>query len=181
MTASDHRALVVNCTLVRSPGRSRTQDLVDRCVARLAAQGVAVDCVRAVDHDIAPGVHVDMTDFGWAFDEWPALQDAVLAADILVLATPTWLGDRSSVCTRVLERLLGCTCDHGPQVYAGRVGGCLAGGDAAGVARSVDGVLAALQQLGYAVPVAAADPDGTADALVRLARDQEPRPGRRGS
>jgi hypothetical protein len=44
--------------------------------------------VRVVDHDVKPGVQVDMGDG----DEWPAIQEKLLAADILVFATPTWVG-----------------------------------------------------------------------------------------
>ena len=67
--------------------------------------GVHVDEIRAVDHDIATGVWPDMTEHGWDTDEWPAIQRQVMAADILVLAGPIWLGDNSSVMKQVIERL----------------------------------------------------------------------------
>ena len=69
--------------------------------------GVTVDAIRAVDHDIATGVWPDMTEHGWERDEWPAIFEQVMAADILVLCTPIWLGEKSSVCTQVIERLYG--------------------------------------------------------------------------
>jgi multimeric flavodoxin WrbA len=50
--------------------------------------GVAVDEIRAVDHDIAPGVQPDMTEHGLAHDDWPTISQRVLAADILVIGTP---------------------------------------------------------------------------------------------
>jgi multimeric flavodoxin WrbA len=67
---------------------------------------VAVDVVRAVDHDIAAGVS-GMTEHGWTTDDWPAIFEKVLAADILVLAGPIWLGDNTSVMKKVHERLYG--------------------------------------------------------------------------
>jgi multimeric flavodoxin WrbA len=67
--------------------------------------GVEVDVIRAVDHDIATGVWPDMTEHGWATDEWPAIFERVLAADILVIAGPIWLGDNSSITKQVIERL----------------------------------------------------------------------------
>ena len=73
----------------------------------MEANGVAVDRFRAVDHDIATGVRPDMTEHGWDTDAWPALLDRVLAADILVIGGPIWLGDNSSVTKRVIERLYG--------------------------------------------------------------------------
>ncbi|MFF7129887.1 NAD(P)H-dependent oxidoreductase, partial [Streptomyces sp. NPDC008240] len=97
--------MVINCTLKRSPEVSNTQGLIDRSTAILGAQGVHVDVVRAVDHDIATGVWPDMTEHGWQTDAWPDLYRQVMAADILVLAGPIWLGDNSSVTKRVIERL----------------------------------------------------------------------------
>src|SRR4051794_10349312 len=99
---SDLRALYINCTLKRGPETSHTQGLADRSLAILEANGVTVEVVRAVDHETAPGVWPDMTEHGWAADDWPAIFERVMAADILVLCTPIWLGEKSSVCTRVI-------------------------------------------------------------------------------
>jgi len=94
--------------------------------------GVTVEVVRAVDHDIATGVWPDMTEHGWERDEWPELFSRVLAADILVLCGPIWLGDHSSVMKGVIERLYGCSSvlnEQGQYTYYGRVGGCLLTGN----------------------------------------------------
>ncbi|MDQ3357348.1 MAG: NAD(P)H-dependent oxidoreductase, partial [Actinomycetota bacterium] len=99
------RALYLNCTLKRSPERSHTAGLMAVSTDIMRSQGVAVDEIRVVDHDVAPGVQPDMTEHGWDTDEWPAISERVLAADILVVGTPIWLGEQSSVCTRVIERL----------------------------------------------------------------------------
>jgi hypothetical protein len=97
---SDLRALFVNCTLKRSPEVSNTQGLADKSIAIMREHGVTVDVVRAIDHEIATGVWPDMTEHGWERDEWPAIFEQVMAADILVLCTPIWLGEKSSVCTK---------------------------------------------------------------------------------
>ena len=80
---SDLRALYVNCTLKRSPEPSNTQALADRSIAIMRRNGVTVDVIRAVDHEIASGVYPDMTEHGWAVDEWPQVAAQVMAADIL--------------------------------------------------------------------------------------------------
>jgi multimeric flavodoxin WrbA len=103
------RALYVNCTLKRSPERSHTQGLIDRSRAIMDRHGVETDLIRAIDHDIATGVWPDMTEHGWVSDEWPSLFRRVLAADVLVLAGPIWLGDNSSVMKKVIERLYACS------------------------------------------------------------------------
>jgi multimeric flavodoxin WrbA len=104
---SDLHALYVNCTLKRSPEPSNTRALADLSIALMRANGVIVDVVRAVDHVIPPGVQPDMAEHGFEQDEWPAIFERVIAADILVLLSPIWLGEKSSVCTRVVERLYG--------------------------------------------------------------------------
>ena len=104
---SDLRALYINCTLKRSPEPSHTQALADRSITILEKNGVTVDVIRAIDHQIATGVYGDMTEHGWDVDEWPAIYEQVMAANILVLVAPIWLGEKSSVCTKIIERLYG--------------------------------------------------------------------------
>ena len=116
------RALFINCTLKRSPEVSHTQGLADHSIAIMREHGVTVDVLRAVDLDIATGVWPDMTEHGWPSDAWPGIYQQVLAADILVLAGPIWLGDNSSVMKRVIERLYACSHllnDAGQYVYYG--------------------------------------------------------------
>ena len=152
---SDLRALYVNCTLKRSPETSHSQGLADRSIAIMRRLGVSVDVIRAVDHDIASGVHPDMTEHGWERDEWPALFERVMAADILVLLTPIWLGEKSSVCTRVIERLYGNSAllnDAGQSAFYGRVGGCVVTGNEDGAKHCAMNVLYSLQHLGYTIP-----------------------------
>src|SRR4051812_3479910 len=84
----DLRALFINCTLKRSPEPSHTQGLADLSIAIMRKHGVEVDELRAVDHEIATGVWPDMTEHGWPADEWPAIHERVMAADILVLTSP---------------------------------------------------------------------------------------------
>ena len=91
-------ALFINCTLKPSPEPSHTQGLIDPCVAVMEGAGVATETIRLIDHDVATGVWPDMTEHGWAHDDWPAIpRPRSSAADILVLAGPIWLGDNSSV------------------------------------------------------------------------------------
>jgi multimeric flavodoxin WrbA len=152
---SDLQAVFINCTLKRSPEVSNTQGLADISIEIMRRQGVQVDVVRAIDHQIATGVWPDMTEHGWDRDDWPDLFDQVMAADILVLCTPIWLGEKSSVCTQVIERLYGNSSqlnDEGQYAYYGRVGGCLVTGNEDGVKHCAMNVLYSLQHLGYVIP-----------------------------
>lgn len=152
---SDLKVLFINCTLKKSPERSHTDGLVDISTAIMEKNGVAVERIRAVDHEIASGVYPDMTEHGWDRDDWPAIYDKVHGADILVLTTPIWLGEKSSVCTRVIERLYGNSSQlnaDGQYAYYGRVGGCLVTGNEDGAKHCAMNVLYSLQHLGYVVP-----------------------------
>jgi len=152
---SDLRALFLNCTLKKSGERSHTSGLIDISRAIMERNRVQTEVLRPVDHDIAPGVWGDMTEHGWERDDWPEIQAKVMAADILVLCSPIWLGDKSSVCTRVVERLYATSGDlneSGQYAYYGRVGGCLITGNEDGVKHCAMNILYSLQHLGYVIP-----------------------------
>ncbi|MGH2946867.1 MAG: flavodoxin family protein [Solirubrobacteraceae bacterium] len=152
---SDLSAVYVNCTLKRSPDVSHTQGLADRSIAIMRRLGVSVEIVRAVDHAIATGVYPDMTEHGAERDDWPAIFEQVMAADILVLLTPVWLGEKSSVCTQVIERLYGNSHllnEDGQYAYYGRVGGCIVTGNEDGAKHCAMNVLYSLQHLGFTIP-----------------------------
>jgi len=152
---SDLSAIFINCTLKLSPERSHTQGLIDISEAIMAKHGVKTEVIRAVDHDIAPGVWPDMREHGFAVDAWPDILEKVLAADILVISTPIWLGDKSSVCTRVIERLYAASSQlnaAGQCAYYGRAGGCLVTGNEDGIKHCAMNILYSLQHLGYVIP-----------------------------
>jgi multimeric flavodoxin WrbA len=152
---SDLSAVFLNCTLKRTPEVSHTEGLMKISMEIMEANGVAVELIRAVDHDLAAGVYPDMTERGWEKDEWPGIYEKVRAADILVLGTPIWLGEKSSVCSRVIERLYassGDLNDAGQYAYYGRVGGCLITGNEDGIKHCAMAMLYALQHLGFVIP-----------------------------
>ncbi|MGZ8765307.1 MAG: flavodoxin family protein [Acidimicrobiia bacterium] len=152
---SDLRALFISCTLKRSPEPSNTEGLAEIAMEIMRRNGIGVDLVRAVDHEIPVGVYPDMREHGYAGDAWPEIFETVEQADVLVLCTPIWLGEKSSVCTKVIERLYGNSHllnDQGQYRYYGRVGGCLVTGNEDGVKHCAMNVLYSLQHLGYIIP-----------------------------
>lgn len=149
------RAMFINCTLKRSPARSHTQGLVDISAGIMRKQGVEVEVIRAIDHDIATGVYMDMTEHGWETDEWPSIYDRLMASNILVIAGPIWLGDNSSVTKQVIERIYagsGELNDRGQWAYYGRVGGALITGNEDGIKHCAMDILYSLQHVGYVIP-----------------------------
>jgi multimeric flavodoxin WrbA len=96
-----------------------------------------------------------MKEHGWQNDDWPEIYEKVTAADVLVITSPIWLGEKSSVCTKVIERLYSSSGDlneHGQYAYYGKVGGCLITGNEDGAKHCSMNILYSLQHLGYVIP-----------------------------
>ena len=152
---SDLKALFLNCTLKRTPELSHTEGLMKIAAAIMERNGVSLETLRPVDYEIASGVYPDMTEHGWQKDQWPEIYAKVKAADILVIGSSIWLGDKSSVCTRVIERLYSTSGDlneQGQYAYYGRVGGCIITGNEDGAKHCAMNILYSLQHLGYVIP-----------------------------
>src|SRR5918998_454295 len=145
------RALIVNCTLKPAPQPSNTEALARVVAEAMEKDGVTVEWVRAVDHDIKPGVESDMG----PGDAWPAIREKVLNSEILVIATPTWVGKPSSVAQRIIERMdamISETDDNGVPVAYNRVAGVVNTGNEDGAHHVVAEVTSALADIGYTIP-----------------------------
>ena len=101
MPAEPLTAVALVCTLTPSPEESSSQLMAEQIMDALGTHGVTGPVIRVVDHDVRPGVQLDMGDG----DAWPRIRQQVIDADLLVISTPTWLGQPSSITQRVLERL----------------------------------------------------------------------------
>ena len=152
---SELSAVYINATLKKSPETSNTEGLLERSRMIMEKQGIATEVIRAVDHDIATGVYPDMREHGWDTDEWPEIYKKIMAADMLVLCGPIWLGDNSSVMKRVVERLYAGSSelnDAGQYAYYGRVGGVIITGNEDGIKHCAMNLLYSLQHIGYSIP-----------------------------
>jgi multimeric flavodoxin WrbA len=153
---SDLRAVFLNGTLKRSPDPSHTEGLIGISRRILEGVGARADVVRAVDHVIPPGVYPDMREHGWERDDFPALyRDLIEPADIVVLASPIWLGDQSSMTRLLVERLYGWSGElnaAGQWSYYGKVGGALITGNEDGGKHCAAQMLYALAHIGFTIP-----------------------------
>ncbi|MFD7867881.1 flavodoxin family protein [Streptomyces sp. NPDC059783] len=142
------RALALVCTLSPSPKDSSSHLLAGQIMAELSGLGVEGETVRVVDHEVKAGVAQDMG----GGDAWPELRKKVLASDILVLATPIWLGHPSSVCQRVLERLnadISESDDAGRQLPYGKVAAVAVVGNEDGAHKVSADLFQGLNDLGF--------------------------------
>jgi multimeric flavodoxin WrbA len=145
------RALALVCSLKASPAPSSSDLMARQVLAELGRHGVTGDVVRVVDHDVKPGVEVDMGEG----DAWPAIREQLMAADILIVATPTWVGHMSSVAQRVLERLdgeLSDTHDSGRPLVTGKEAVTAVVGNEDGAHKITADLMQGLNDIGFTIP-----------------------------
>jgi multimeric flavodoxin WrbA len=148
---SNLTCLALNCTL-KPDGPSNTDVLLRQVLDALDGQGVTGEVVRVAALDVHPGVTSEAQGPG---DDWPALRERVLAADILLLGTPIWLGNPSSVCRRVLERMdafIAETFDEGRMVSFGKVAGVVVTGNEDGAHNVSAQLYQGLSDIGFTIP-----------------------------
>ena len=148
---SELRALVLNCTLKPAPTASSSEVLGEELLAALEGHGVEGEMVRVVDEQVKFGVQLDEGDG----DGWPRVREKMLAADILVVATPIWMGQPSAVCKMALERLdaeLAETDDEGRMLTFGKVGAVAVVGNEDGAHHASAEVYQALSDVGFTIP-----------------------------
>jgi multimeric flavodoxin WrbA len=144
------RAIMLMGSLKRE-GLSNTETLCEFLAERMERAGVTSEIVRLVDHEILPGTYSDMGEG----DEWPPILEKVLAADILILATPIWWSNQSSLIQRVIERLdaMHDRVMHGePSPLEGKVGGIVITGDSDGAQQIIGNLCNFLNAVGVVVP-----------------------------
>ncbi|MFC7534032.1 flavodoxin family protein [Actinoplanes sp. GCM10030250] len=148
------KALVLCCSLKPSPAPSSSELLGREVLTALADHDVDGEVVRIVDHDVRFGVSTDEGDG----DEWPAIREKILAAQILIVSTPIWMGQPSSVCKMVLERLdaeLSETDDQGRLLTYGKAAAVTVVGNEDGAHHVTAEVFQALNDVGFTIPAAA--------------------------
>jgi multimeric flavodoxin WrbA len=148
---TDLTAVALVCTLTPSPDASSSDLLAQHVLGELTEQGVTTSLVRVVNYDVKRGTQVDMGDG----DEWPVIRAMILAADILVLATPIWVGHPSSVAQQVMERLdadLSETDDEGRPIMYGKVATVAVVGNEDGAHKTIADMMQGLNDIGFTLP-----------------------------
>ena len=151
---SNLKALFLNCSITPQRNASHTQLLMNRVAGIMKAEGVSVQHVYVRDHNVSIGMFEDGASIGET-DDWPAIQEQIMAADIFVLGTPIWLGVKSSLATLAIERMYaysGNQNDKKQYLYYGKTGGCVITGNEDGIKHCAMDILYALQHIGYTIP-----------------------------
>lgn len=145
------KALILNCSLKSSPEPSSTESLAKRLANELDKLKVSSEIIRIADYTIPPGVKSDEGNG----DEWPHIRQKIIDAEILILASPTWVGRLSSLAQRVIERMdafLSETDGHDRPIAYNRVAGFISTGNEDGAKHAISEMAASLLELGFTVP-----------------------------
>lgn len=148
-------AVFLNTSLNRDPGLSHTRRLMEMSETILAKAGAAITHIHVAGHDVPAGIFPDMTEHGFDTDEWPEIWAKISSAEIIVVGTPIWLGQESSLCRKLIERLYamsGQLNNKGQSIFYGKVGGAMITGNEDGLKHCAANVLYALQHLGCLIP-----------------------------
>ncbi len=151
MAQTPINALILVCTLSPSPKASSSDLLARQVAAEFTEHQVHSEILRIADFDVKPGVLKDMGDG----DQWPGIRQKLLAADILVLATPIWVGHPSSLAQRVLERLdaeLSQTDEQGRPILFDKVGVVAVVGNEDGAHHVIAELGQGLADVGFTLP-----------------------------
>ncbi|WDF33409.1 NAD(P)H-dependent oxidoreductase [Arthrobacter agilis] len=148
---TDLTAFALVCSLTPSPEPSSSELMAQHILDQFAERGISTSSARMVDHDVAPGVQTDMG----GGDEWPALRDRILEADIFVLSTPIWVGHPSSLAQRLMERLdadIAETDEEGRPIMAGKVAVVAVVGNEDGAHKTIADMMQGLNDVGFSLP-----------------------------
>lgn len=147
------KALFLNCTLKKSPETSNTDAFINEAEKIFHELDVETENLRVVDHDVKFG----NTSNEGEGDEWPMILEKVKAADMLIIATPVWRGDRSSVAKMVNERFDGVmsedTRENGQYLTYNKVGGVMVDGNEDGAKKAISSIVFDLSEQGFTIPV----------------------------
>jgi multimeric flavodoxin WrbA len=146
--------VVLNCSLKRGSEPSNTQQLTDVVIDGLRGFGVESEVFRLADLSVPPGVETDLGEG----DDWPRVHEAIRAAQILVVATPTWVGHPSSLAQRALERMdamISETDERDRPVAYDKVAGVVVTGNEDGAHHVISEVSGALVDIGFTIPAQA--------------------------
>ena len=146
------KAVLLNCSLKPGTKTSNTAALLERVAKHLRGHGVDGEIVRVADLHLPPGVKTEALDDK---DDFPKLYAALKQADVIVFGVPIWLGHRSSLCQRLLERMDGSmdeTDDLGRMPFHGKVAGCVVTGNEDGAHAICESVLFNLTHMGFTIP-----------------------------
>ena len=144
------KALILNCTLKPSPQVSNTAALAQEMIAGLESLSVKTEMLRVADYNVLTGIKSDLG----TGDEWPLILKKILAADIFIIATPTWVGTVSSMAMKALERINGlytAVNKQGQPITFNKVAGFVVTGEEDGARHVVAELAHALMDVGFTI------------------------------
>jgi len=150
-------AIALNCTLKSDASADSSTDAMIAVLGKAFGEHDVkiAETIRIAAHNVKPGVTSDEGEG----DDWPAIRKKILAHDIVILGTPIWMGQISSVAKRVLERLdafLSETDDAGRMPSYGKIAIAAIVGNEDGAHWSSSQIFQSMNDVGFTIPAVAA-------------------------
>jgi multimeric flavodoxin WrbA len=140
-------------TLKKKHQLSHTQVLCDVVAETFREkEKVESEIIRLRDYDIQPGTRTEIDN-----DDWPKILDRVLAADIIIFATPVWWGIQSSLIQRAIERMDELNDEllaTGKSRFRNKTGGIVITGGEDGAEHIIGNILNFMSWNGFTIPPA---------------------------
>lgn len=146
------KALVLNCTLKKSSEPSNTRALIEKVTSIFDENNIVTEIVTMADYNIELGITSEAVSDQ---DEWPKIFEKIKEADILIIGSPIWLGEQSSVAVKTIERLYGgssLTNEKGQYLYYNKVGGVVVTGNEDGAKHVSRSLIYSLSHIGFTIP-----------------------------
>ncbi len=143
--------IFLNASLKTSKELSNTEALFEQTKEIYINEGINIESIRLADYHIPYGISPDLGEG----DEWPSILEKIKAADIVLIGTPIWLGEKSSLATVAIERLYGSSSEtnqHGQSIYYNKVGGVIVTGNEDGAKNAAASILYGLSHIGFVIP-----------------------------
>lgn len=144
-------AIILNGSLKHGDEGSNTEALAKEVIEIYQKENVNSEIIRLSDYHISYGIADDMGEG----DEWPEILKKIANADILIIGTPLWLGEKSSVATLAIERLYGSSSlknEQGQSIFYNKVGGAVVTGNEDGAKHAATSILYSLSHIGFTIP-----------------------------
>lgn len=145
------KALFLNGSLKTREETSNTESLMNEVITHFEKENVQSETIRLADYNIKFGISEDEGEG----DEWPLILEKIQHADILVMGTPIWIGEKSSITTLAMERIYGgssLTNEKGQCIYYNKVAGVVVTGNEDGAKHAAGSVLYGLAHSGFTIP-----------------------------
>ncbi len=145
------KVLVLNASLKHKPEISNTEELTKLVLNGFEDGEIDSEIIRLADKNIPAGLSFKESED----DDWPEITEKILAADVVIFATPIWWGQRSSLMQRIIERMDAFDeqyIKYGRSALLNKVAGIVITGSEDGAQQIMGSIMEVLTWMNFTLP-----------------------------